>query len=329
MGFTAPSQTNWRSSAFRNEIVAALRERWLAAGNVSSVHMFVEGESAQSAARINQIQNEIESLCTSFCNDGAAGGDYTGLTEIPMWQTTSSTTDNFLFYAMASGQMGWRRQVVKGTWATPGKALLGDLWGPWIFEDMQRALLLLKWVAMPGGWINDGFSQSGHGGTSDPLGTGDPANSRDMAEGAYEADSPTTGDTTRIMAYTSVSWSTGAGFDDIRADIYRQWGNFGNAACPALAKVCSFDLYGLAEAPPWITGIEAEFDNNGEGWIKGQFYKCGHATQEAVGVAKLTLGNDGIPVWVAPPTAETGNERGYQLTDGRVILHAEDAFAWK
>ena len=324
MGFTAPTQTNWTSAALRNEIISALWERWIVTGNVSSAHKAVPvTDSAQSALQISQLQSEIDSLCTSYCNDANNGGDFTGMAAFPLWQTTNPAGDNFLFDAMAGGQTGWRRQTVKGTWATPGWAVAGDLWGPWIFEDLQRALLLLKWVVLPAGFM-DGHSIYGYGGSSNQ----DWETSKEIAIAAYNDFSPNNGDTTRIMAYTNSSWNTAGGGDDIRAIAYRQYGNFGNAACPALANVCEFELYGLAVAPPWFTGVEANFDNNGEGWIKDKFYKCGHATQEAVGVAKLPVGNAGIPVWVDPPEPGDMTETGYQLHDGAVVLHAVDAFEW-
>ena len=323
MSFTTPTTQNWTSAAFRNEIVAALWERWTAAGNVSSVPMFVGvTDSAQSAAKINAIQNEIESLCTSYVNHTAgAGGDFSGLAAMPVWQTTDNAADNFLFYAMASGQMGWRRQVVKGTWATPGHAQAGDLWGTWIFEDLQRALLLLKWVPFTATNL-DGQRIDGSGGSDVDWDTAKAACVSD-----YNAFTPIS-DAEPITAFTRGSYNTYGG-TDIRAYATRIWGSLGNAALPTLATVCAFDLYGYAIKPVGLPGAIISFDGNGEGWLENLWFKFGSDTQAAIGAAAMAVGSAALPSWVSAPDPDSDDEAGYLLSDARVVLHAVDSFTWK
>jgi len=131
-----------------NEIIAAYSERRQAIGQ-SAVTALASGTAAQSLAYWKAIQQWIETYASSFVNHTAT---IEGEASITMW--TFST----MVAATDMNASGWRRatsynsttddwtDVDDAMYATEGQIESGDIRGPWIFDDLQMALDMLRWT---------------------------------------------------------------------------------------------------------------------------------------------------------------------------------------
>jgi hypothetical protein len=307
MGFTAPTETNWRSAAFINEIRAGIIERFAISGPEPSdapepLPLAAVGDSAQSAtANFRYMQYAIERMAGAFLDHRA--GDYTGLTEFPCWQVADSGAAHYLFGAFPTPQVGWRRQVVRGTFVTGGGgAHVGDLIGPWLYEDLQRALALLLWAAFQAieKVPNDIALRQGDG-----VVTTSWSDAKGAAETQFSAGS--TIDPGYIMAYSYGEQTTGQYW----AEAVRRWGLVGKWDLPSLASVCDFDMYSVAGEPDHDGGTDYTFDANGDGMTLGVLAKMGTDTQAAVGSAVMVIGQETLPAWCNAPALNQKVLRGY------------------
>ena len=138
------------SLSIANEIFNAYSERRQAIGD-SAVVDRVEGDDGHSGDFWSGLQEWIEANCTKFVNHTlATGGAFDGEAEIPMF-----TLETFRAVAGLNGE-GFRRASVwvpdeeDPDWSVDPEFSYGiitdsDIAGPWVTEDLQKALSALKW----------------------------------------------------------------------------------------------------------------------------------------------------------------------------------------
>ena len=128
-----------------NEIIAAYSERRQSIGH-SAVTPLASGDKAQDSAYWKAIQQWIETYASSF-----VAHTETIISPITMW--TFST----LVAATEMNSSGWRRATAYDSSAddwtdvddamySTGQITSGDIRGPWIFDDLQMALDMLRWT---------------------------------------------------------------------------------------------------------------------------------------------------------------------------------------
>ena len=135
--------TSAQDTAAANEIVLAYSERRQCVGD-AAVDPLDAGDNAQDTAFWKGMQDWCESKCTSFVNDGVtiAGASSITMYTLSTWRTEAGIAD------------GFRRAT---TWPTDwtdyadaaysyGPIQAGDIRGPWIFEDLQKAFDALRWT---------------------------------------------------------------------------------------------------------------------------------------------------------------------------------------
>ena len=276
---------------------------------------------------IEQMQDACQYVSSGYVDHRQ--GDLSCLSAVPSWQTSDATASNFLFAAMANGQTGWRRQARCGTFSEPGQAQEGDIIGPWIFEDMQRALNLLRWIPV-GGCFKPPDDPDEHN-MKYALGT-----DTDLiaAEGSAEADWD-----------DSDYWVNGY---YIRAGTWvrRTDGGYQAAACRNYfyattdhlrVGACDYDLYFPARAYTGEgTASLVEFDDNGDDITESEGIgaRQRQSHYDGSGAVNLRIGSADLPFpeWPSKPPLAEEYDKGWELWMGTgfcFIFHAWDSFIWK
>jgi len=146
---------------YANEIRSSYSERRQAVGH-SAAADWDEGDDGTSLGNWGGIQDWMETYCTQFVNDNNSTYDPAGDSEILMhtletWQTAS----------FGYGDTFRRVEEWDGN-GTPtfldGKAEEGDIFGYWIYQDIQMGLSKLKWTAKPN--VEYNFPEVGVGASS-------------------------------------------------------------------------------------------------------------------------------------------------------------------
>ena len=134
---TLTAGENALSHAMANEFILAINERSQAIGGLTS-GPGVAGTSAQSKWIWIFMQQWLESNCTNFV-DHVSGPLNSGSTA-------------FLYFTLATwrsaaglDESGFRRST-DGVNFSYGNIQAGDVWGKWIFEDLQKGFAALKWL---------------------------------------------------------------------------------------------------------------------------------------------------------------------------------------
>jgi hypothetical protein len=144
----------------------------------------------QVSSFIGGIQSWLETNCVSFLDHSAGPLDdaRTGfrLFTLATWRAVAGITG----FRRASDWDGENDP----TWLAEGTAQKGDILGPWIFEDLQKAFSALRWTLYDS-TAYTGYGMSGEGG--DPPYPyeydGSMAAARGAAEGSYTASGGTGG----------------------------------------------------------------------------------------------------------------------------------------
>ena len=154
--------TDLQSLSLLNELQLAYSERRQALGQ-SAAAPLAAGADLQAASLWSTWQSWIESHVGSWA-DYTAGtpspGNYTGLTAIP-WLTLAQLR------TLAGLPSGGFRRVQGASWPadwtsntdpayTFGTCQAGDIIGPWLWVDLQRAFSVLRWAAFYAGWKTAG-----------------------------------------------------------------------------------------------------------------------------------------------------------------------------
>jgi hypothetical protein len=145
--------TSAQDTAAANEIVLAYSERRQCVGD-AAVDPLDAGDNAQDTAFWKGMQDWITSKCVNWVNDYdfSTSTEYDSPGEIAYTIATFKTQSELT--GGLSGVIGFRRAT---TWPTDwtdyedaaysyGPIQAGDIRGPWIFEDLQKAFDALRWT---------------------------------------------------------------------------------------------------------------------------------------------------------------------------------------
>ena len=142
--FTPPANATWQT--LLNELTLAYSERRQVLGQSAYIP---EDRDVQTAAYWAGLQGWIETNCIGFVDC--------------VYGPLDETRSDFLLFSLASFRAsaglhtdGFRRVPVGIEWDgetdpewSYGFMEVGDIIGPWIFEDLQKAFSVLKWVHYP------------------------------------------------------------------------------------------------------------------------------------------------------------------------------------
>ena len=142
---------DWQAVSFVNEFITALNERASVAGLSAFDTTKSAGHDIQDRDFWYDMQKWVEDNCGSFSQskENPGGGwttmDYDGKGAIAAW-----TWDNLKTYIKGAIQGGFRRYTTHpddGGSVAYGHMAVGDIIGPWIFQDLQKAINALEWTA--------------------------------------------------------------------------------------------------------------------------------------------------------------------------------------
>ena len=139
----------WQYATLVNEFVGAVNERKLALGLGSPLTTVNAGDDVQAATFFTQFQQWVETRLSSFVAAWAGGealgaGWYDGAASIPVYASLAA-----VFTAAGLDHADWRRYTTHpddGGEVAYGQMEVGDIIGPWIFEDIQKCLKVLVWT---------------------------------------------------------------------------------------------------------------------------------------------------------------------------------------
>ena len=147
---------DWQAVSFVNEFITALNERASVAGLSVFDTTKSAGHDIQAASFWATMQQWCYDNCTSFVESKEISGgvyvtaDFDGDATIPDWTLTNFK--NYIADVLASGYNGFRRYTTHpddgGTPVTGSSGIIqaGDIIGPWIFQDLQKAINALEWT---------------------------------------------------------------------------------------------------------------------------------------------------------------------------------------
>jgi len=144
---TLSSGDNAQSLAMANELILAYSERRQALGE-TAISALVAGDNAQDKTLWLEMQNWLETNCTSFI-DHINGPLNSGETNFlyftkATWQAAAglniSEVDGESFRRIPEG-VEWDGETAPETY---GHIAAGDIRGPWCFEDLQKGFGALK-----------------------------------------------------------------------------------------------------------------------------------------------------------------------------------------
>jgi hypothetical protein len=168
---TITAGLDWQPLAFINELVKGFSERRQASGG-AAFDLVVSGDALQDPAFWQALQNGIDGIVTSFC-DHVNGVPIAGRTSVLMFTLAA--------WRAAAGLHvdGWRRatewDLATNDWTDPADAMYShgvlqdkDIIGPWLMDDLQKALSALKWTKKLAAVEHiDGSSKNGGGADAD------------------------------------------------------------------------------------------------------------------------------------------------------------------
>lgn len=292
---------DWASAANILAFLGAIRERQTVCG-LALTPLKVVGDDVGAASWFASMQAAVEELCSYFVVSGAAGapfavGYYDGKTTRPVYDLAT------LFEAAGLPGFTWRayidHPVHEAGVDQARQVAVGDIIGPWVFEDLQKALKALRWTAA---------SLSSEDQTSESIevsafATDNPAtwaNAQGNAETAYAAADPVP-DNSIAEAYSSGIKQGGPSYT---AWLNRRRTKIGvSGLSTAYAHAVEFYLKAAA------TGV---FDANGDDVIEGAWSlidTVGPTTDASV--ESGWLGSLDQPAWCDAPIGDPGYSLGW------------------
>ena len=205
---------DWSQAAILNEFVGAVNERKSVLGQGEPFATVNAGDDVQAATLFRAYQNWIESNLFSFVVSHDAGvarssGHFDGEVIIPAYASLAE-----VFSAAGLAHANWRRYTTHPDEAGVvgyGQMQVGDIIGPWIFEDIQKCLNVLVWIRWGCGIVG-GDTYQGVGVDTD----------WETAKAKAEANWARKGDGWNPVTFSD-SWAIGA---NLYAELYRSTGNF-------------------------------------------------------------------------------------------------------
>ncbi len=198
---------DWAQLANIQDFVKAWNERRLILNDASMIVPAASWDvqavthSDGSAVGWYTIQNWIEDHYTSFVVSHAAGSPlganyYDGEASINKYASFNA----FMTAALGAGRTDWRRYTTHPDEAGSdlgGKMQTGDIIGPWIFEDIQKAFNALIWTGGSETWDRNGEQNAK---AANKIDRPTWADAKSDAETEYNADSRTAS-TPRATSY--------------------------------------------------------------------------------------------------------------------------------
>ena len=263
---------------------------------------------------IADLQSGTEGLIPQFVDHTQRGGNFSGMTNIPMWTATN------LFRTLpghSQSSTSWRRKTVAtgNGWAPEGPMQVGDVIGDWLSEDLSNALAKLCWIARGGTWSANGENNCRWGSA-----VGSPETNLSAvcaaAESAWATNPPISVDFTPC-AISDIGNGDGNGNEKFariqRAYAYAKCTSFPPRAGPvdiyfATAWWCNQDLpFSIfSDHGDNITRSEALFlQRSGDVYTNNVYNGSGTFLSEKIGRI------DSMPAWCDYPEPENHNYLGY------------------
>lgn len=312
---------DWHSAALLNEFVDAVNERGVACGVGPLISVVNVGDDVQSATGvIFQCQQTIEGIYSQFIQSHDAGVKRA----LTYWNGGTTRPDSAhyaslsaLFAAAGLSSTSWRRYREApasegGTPEAPGVLTIGDIIGPWLFEDLQKVLNALIWMSLS----EDVYEEDGYN-----SGTG--------AGATWAA----------AKAAAEVMWNSGTGAGvgstaEARSHGSEWAGTYTAMMQRAIQKAHAPDITtAMVRRVAWYIGV-AKYDGyvwdaNGDAVLEDQLSNW--LTEDyAVGVEARTTSSVGtsmtMPVWCAEPGVDSNAGRGY--VNGGPIGGVTNVISW-
>jgi hypothetical protein len=266
------------------------------------------------------LQGQIVTYLTSFVVSHSAwdarleNAVYDGAASIPMWTTTT-------FFLALTNDTHFRRKANWGDNFSFGYAQAGDIIGPWIMEDLQRALNMMIWTRYT--YILDRKEENNR-----KLGTGQSEASWAAAKSATETSytGSSTSTATICEAFSYGNYYIGiVGWQAILSRTYQ----YGHVTIDStLAK--EVDWYCWAQIDALYTQFMevVEFGAHGDEVIQNAFSlwltetKAAGSAEEWATTTKIASGSLTQPVWTSEPAQRQENYLGYQIDTAKLYAVA-------
>lgn len=272
MGWSTENWTQQNIQLYADEILNAYNERRLAVGD-SAITEMADNTNLQYYYIYSQIQNWIKNNCYKFVvshnEDGTKRGDgyYDNKSSMETWmffnlmksvrgesisQPAFRKTDTSLIDWEDWGDDGWQGAVYNY-----GICEAGDRFGPWIFEDLQKALNRLIWIPFEGAFsVESGNTYSGNSGWIEPGDETDWGDVKSAAEADWDVGRNWTSDPARLstLSYSSI-------LNAKRAYAYNISKNLDSAGSISTSFKKDVEIYLYSDKDNSIIGT---FDNDGE-----------------------------------------------------------------
>lgn len=185
--FTTPSPaTQWQALSFLNPILTSLREHQSALSQ-SLTSLVVAGQNIQGYTLWSGIQTWLQTYCASYVDHSQT---VTGAASLPMftlatWRSLAGMhPSGFRRVPGASPPASWTN--LSDSAYSYGLIQPGDMFGPWLFDDLQRGLDILRWVPLPVTWSTASLTYNENEGSQDED-EEDPEQQRAQAEADFDS----------------------------------------------------------------------------------------------------------------------------------------------
>lgn len=163
------TDVDWADVNTMNELIGAYNERRQALGQ-SPVATISAGDDVQLASLYSDIQSWIGTYSSSFIQSYDYPGTKRSIQSFTSTPETYADTDDFThscgLQASHTGQYGWER-TADGVNFDVGTVQVGDVIGPWIFNDLEKALNCLTWTPVNSfSWSVTDSNSAGNGAAS-------------------------------------------------------------------------------------------------------------------------------------------------------------------
>ena len=316
---------DWAALSNINAFIGAVRERQLCVGG-AAWNFNEAGDDVQAATWFQDIQDFVDGAYDLFAVSHDAGvargaGYYSGKATIDFYADLAA-----VFSAAGKTHANWRRYTTHpsdGGSVLYGRMEIGDIIGPWLFEDLQATLNVLVWTSSGYSWISGGTNNRNQ--ASEPGATW--AAAKTAAEAEWAASGGEAQEDAAPLAYT-------AGVGTYGANAYRRRAKGYTAS---IWTGCKRDVDFYVNAH----GLDA-FDDHQDGVLEELEY-C-YDTQAATTAANVTsnwLGADPTGTfadsklaWCAepPPDNDLGwavQFGGYDRWDALVRWNVTDGFEYQ
>jgi len=320
--FINPVNADWSAKAFLDQIVLRIQERQTVVGLTLRANVTI-GDDVQARSFIVGLQADIESLLDDFVDHTQGSGNFSGSSIVPMWSSVS-------FFLALNGGTSWRRKVDYDDDFSYGQIASGDIIGYWIFEDLQNALKLLKWVVRVGKWEETGGLETGStyiGQSTYSIGTEEDITT---AKSNAEADWHIDWSRDAPIVYGVLNEASGFPADAI---IFRCYGVIiNNEELPLFSgPTAKIDIYYPVIKPAVTNGI---FNANGDGVTESTFTTFARQRNDedydGSGDFSLQIGKTNVfPIWparIAGERAEKGYYTANDISLTRFVIKMETVF---